>query len=155
MQNIKFSSELMQLVENGTKIATTRLGVKSKYHLGSVAMIDAANPGIVLCGFEITKIETRTYNGLDKKLALEEGYEFLSEFCDKLREIYKGDKNADNFKKDEIFTVIHWKLRSDPGTLGQAEIIKCSHVWTINKDNPLVAVCSLCGLIPKYNTLLG
>ena len=88
-QIIKLNPELIDQVENNGKRATTRLGLKTRYHLGPVLFQNSEAPLDILDNnFEIQKIEAISYCDLSEELAHQEGYKNGIQFRKALREIY-------------------------------------------------------------------
>jgi hypothetical protein len=88
-QIIKLTPELLDNVQNNDKRATTRLGLKTRYHLGPVAFQNnEVQSDIVDDGFEIYSLKAVAFCDLSEDLAIEEGFKSSMELRNKLVEIY-------------------------------------------------------------------
>lgn len=102
-QVLKMNMELMDLVENGSKVATTRLGFKTKYTLGDVVFQNnEVKDDLLDIGAYIYKIEAIDFCEIDDKLAEIENYKSAKGLKDKLIEIYG------RITEHEQVTVIYW-----------------------------------------------
>lgn len=102
-QIIKLNPGLIDLVETGQKTATTRLGLKAKYHLGPVKFVNAKVPeDIVDGGYEIYKIEAISFCEITQELAEIENYKSIEEFQKALIDIYGP------IEEYATLTVIYW-----------------------------------------------
>jgi len=100
---IKLKPSLMDLVDNGSKTATTRLGLKTKYTLGPVKFQNSeVAEDLIDIGAEIYKIESISFCDISDKLAEIENYKSASELKKALTNIYGF---IDEF---ETLTVIYW-----------------------------------------------
>lgn len=101
---IKLQPELMTLVREGKKKATTRLGIK-EWTLGSNTLVNSQDPSdkieIIVTGLELA---TKQYVATSQRIACLENYEHPSELIQKLEEIYGS------LDEDEDFTVAHFKV---------------------------------------------
>lgn len=102
MNTIKVNPELIDNIENSSKRATTRLGLKTKYTLGPVNFVNSINEDDVIDGYDIYKIESLAFCELTEELATEEGFNNLNDFRNKLIEIYG---TIDDYA---TMTVIYW-----------------------------------------------
>lgn len=102
-QVIKVNSSLVDVIKTGKKLATTRLGLKTKYHLGPVKFINAEVPGEEIDdGWVIWKIEAVFFCNLTQELAETESYATLRDFRKALMNIYGPIEDF------ATLTVIYW-----------------------------------------------
>lgn len=94
----------MNLVREGKKKATTRLGIK-EWTLGSNTLVNSKDPDdkieIIVTGLELA---TKQYVASSQRIAALENYEEPSELIKKLEEIYGEIDDS------EDFTVAHFKV---------------------------------------------
>ncbi len=104
MNVIKLKPNLMDLVENGSKTATTRLGLKTKYTLGHVKFQNSeVLEDLIDIGAEIYKIEAIDFCDISDELAKIENYKKATELKKALTDIYG------HINEYDTLTVIYWQ----------------------------------------------
>lgn len=101
---IKLKPELMQLVRDGKKSATTRLGIK-ELTLGSNTLVNSEYPDdrieVIVTGLELA---TKRYIASSQRIASLENYEHPQELVNALESIYG------KIEDDDDFTIVHFKI---------------------------------------------
>lgn len=99
---IKMNPELMPLIRNKIKTATTRKGIK-KVHLGDCEIVNNQNSTDVISGF-IHKIEIIRFKDISLELAEIENYHNPEELKKKLIEIYGP------ITDEQFMTIIYFNI---------------------------------------------
>jgi hypothetical protein len=95
-QIIKLNSHLIPKVKSARKMATTRLGIKSKYHVGPFVIEDASDSDKIYdFSLYICRIELIRFKEIDIDLANVEGYDYVDDFKAELVKIYGKIKESD------------------------------------------------------------
>ncbi len=100
MQTIKFKPEIFNMVLDGRKSSTIRMGLRD-YTLGEV-LLETDPPHYTIHG-EIVKLEKKQLMHLTEENAQEEGYSCLSELLGVLLQIYPDIASI------SVITVVHFR----------------------------------------------
>jgi uncharacterized protein YqfB (UPF0267 family) len=106
VQRIKLFPDLFKKVREGTKTATTRLGLKD-YKLGPAFIQNVDSPEDLIA-VEVTSLQQVKFSKISDELAQIEDYECAEDLKKKLVHIY-GDKITD----DTVMTVAYFNKPND------------------------------------------
>ena len=128
VQKLKLKGLLLEKVRAGNKRCTTRLGLKSKYQVGYVELVNADNPSDTEKEYIIEKIEVLEFGTLTEEIAKKDGFHDLTALRRAVIDIYEQVP-----PEDHVVTVIHFekiKYQAD----------QCDHPGVL-----ICGKCDICG----------